>query len=177
MSCVGYAVPFLLCATICLCLPCIIALMGFVEEPIAGKGAAPAVISALPTYKYKLREGEPASASEAGEAGFLWAGTEKERAVAGEDAVRGKGWGQGRQVCVGCSLHLAGMVSAERVWDDGVQLCCICLGRYREGEMLRELPCHHHFHVSCVDTWLKINANCPLCKSEIEGEAASGGEI
>lgn len=59
----------------------------------------------------------------------------------------------------------------------GVQLCCICLGRYREGEMLRELPCHHHFHVSCVDTWLKINANCPLCKSEIEGGTAVGGEI
>ena len=62
-----------------------------------------------------------------------------------------------------------------RLW--GVQLCCICLGRYREGEMLRELPCQHHFHVSCVDTWLKINANCPLCKSEIEGATAVAGEI
>ena len=65
---------------------------------MAGKGAAPAVISALPTYKYKLGEG-----SEAGGPGLLWAGTEKERAVAGEDAVRGGEWGgrKGEGVVVG----------------------------------------------------------------------------
>ena len=69
---------------------------------MAGKGAAPAVISALPTYKYKLRDREAASASEAGEAGILWAGTEKERAVAGEDAVRGWGWGGDGAHGAGC---------------------------------------------------------------------------
>lgn len=80
---------------------------------MAGKGAAPAVISALPTYKYKLRDRESASASEAGEAGILWAGTEKERAVAGEDAVRGKGWGgddRGWVVLGGDGTHFRGEV-------------------------------------------------------------------
>ena len=28
-SCIGYAMPFILCATICCCLPCIISLLGF----------------------------------------------------------------------------------------------------------------------------------------------------
>ncbi|CAI5493211.1 unnamed protein product [Closterium sp. Naga37s-1] len=49
----------------------------------------------------------------------------------------------------------------------GDALCCICLGRYRDGVDLRELPCSHHFHQSCVDTWLKINSSCPLCKEDI----------
>ncbi|CAI5471855.1 unnamed protein product [Closterium sp. Yama58-4] len=61
----------------------------------------------------------------------------------------------------------------------GDALCCICLGRYRDGVDLRELPCSHHFHQSCVDTWLKINSSCPLCKEDIasrprlEADAAS----
>lgn len=38
-SCLGYAMPFILCATICLLLPCI-ALMGFVDEPMTGRGAS-----------------------------------------------------------------------------------------------------------------------------------------
>lgn len=45
--------------------------------------------------------------------------------------------------------------------------CCICLCAYEDGSELRELPCGHHFHCSCVDKWLYINATCPLCKYNI----------
>ncbi|KAF2549230.1 hypothetical protein F2Q70_00019808 [Brassica cretica] len=45
--------------------------------------------------------------------------------------------------------------------------CCICLCAYEDGGELRELPCGHHFHCSCVDKWLYINATCPLCKYDI----------
>lgn len=48
------------------------------------------------------------------------------------------------------------------------QVCCICLTKYEEDDELRELPCSHFFHTECVDKWLKINASCPLCKSEID---------
>jgi len=48
-----------------------------------------------------------------------------------------------------------------------VQVCCICLAKYADDDELRELPCFHVFHVDCVDKWLKINALCPLCKSEV----------
>ncbi|KAL1198154.1 E3 ubiquitin-protein ligase [Cardamine amara subsp. amara] len=45
--------------------------------------------------------------------------------------------------------------------------CCICLSEYEDGTELRKLPCGHHFHCSCVDKWLYINATCPLCKYNI----------
>ncbi|KAM6587976.1 E3 ubiquitin-protein ligase At1g12760 isoform X1 [Cannabis sativa] len=45
--------------------------------------------------------------------------------------------------------------------------CCICLSSYDDGVELRQLPCGHHFHCSCVDKWLFINATCPLCKYNI----------
>eukprot|EP00897_Mesotaenium_endlicherianum_P008313 jgi/Mesen1/750/ME000110S_11016 len=144
LSCVAYAMPFILCATICCCLPCIIAVVGLVDEPgMHGKGAPPEAIAALPTYRFKA--GPPPGGTSAAAAsirsssgggddggGSGGTGTQNERHVSGEDAV-----------------------------------CCICLGHYREGVELRELPCWHHFHVSCVDTWLKINGCCPLCKVQI----------
>ncbi|CAD5196967.1 unnamed protein product [Musa acuminata subsp. malaccensis] len=36
--------------------------------------------------------------------------------------------------------------------------CCICLSPYDDGVELRELPCGHHFHRTCIDKWLRINA-------------------
>ncbi|XP_065864776.1 E3 ubiquitin-protein ligase At1g63170 [Euphorbia lathyris] len=45
--------------------------------------------------------------------------------------------------------------------------CCICLSAYEDGSELRELPCHHHFHSTCIERWLYINATCPLCKFNI----------
>ncbi|CAN0878302.1 E3 ubiquitin-protein ligase At4g11680 [Linum grandiflorum] len=138
-SCIGYAMPFILCATICCCLPCIISLLGFREEFNQTRGASPECINSLPTYKFKskengssFRDNDHDDSSEMSDGGILAAGTEKERMISGEDAV-----------------------------------CCICLNEYEDDEELRELPCAHVFHVECVDKWLKINASCPLCKSEI----------
>ncbi|KAJ7551218.1 hypothetical protein O6H91_06G005200 [Diphasiastrum complanatum] len=142
-SCIGYAMPFILCATICCCLPCIIALLGFREEHPHGRGASPEIIASLPTFKFKakeskklkrLKEDEESDGEYFTEGGYVAAGTEKERAISADDA-----------------------------------LCCICLGNYTDGVDLRELPCTHHFHVACVDKWLNISALCPLCKHEIGG--------
>ncbi|KAI8917362.1 hypothetical protein BC831DRAFT_485356 [Entophlyctis helioformis] len=55
----------------------------------------------------------------------------------------------------------AGPKELELDAEDAV--CCICLGEYDEGESLRQLACNHHFHVDCIDEWLKLNAKCPLC--------------
>ncbi|KAF8005639.1 hypothetical protein BT93_K0043 [Corymbia citriodora subsp. variegata] len=43
--------------------------------------------------------------------------------------------------------------------------CSICLGEYKEGEVLRLLPeCGHFFHMKCVDPWLRLHATCPVCR-------------
>ncbi|PWA86354.1 zinc finger, C3HC4 type [Artemisia annua] len=54
--------------------------------------------------------------------------------------------------------------------------CCICLSAYDDGAELRELPCSHHFHCSCIDKWLYINATCPLCKYNIVKNQTHGCE-
>eukprot|EP00850_Spirogloea_muscicola_P016571 SM000135S27015 [mRNA] locus=s135:266587:269301:- [translate_table: standard] len=149
LSCISYAMPFIVCATICCCLPVIIMLLGFSDEPMNGKGASPEAISSLQKYKFRSHgahkdsfkeEGGESDTEGVGEGGLLAQGTLDERRVSAEDAV-----------------------------------CCICLGRYCDGVELKELPCEHHFHSSCVDTWLRINSSCPLCKLDISGNTVEGG--
>ncbi|XP_023644378.1 E3 ubiquitin-protein ligase At1g63170 [Capsella rubella] len=136
-SCIGYAMPFILCATICCCLPCLISVLGFRENFSQTRGATAEAINALPVYRFKSKSRNDLEFSEEGEGGFLLSGSQKKRLISGEDAS-----------------------------------CCICLTRYGDDEAVRELPCSHVFHVDCVDKWLKINATCPLCKSEV-GESSS----
>ncbi|XP_042454355.1 E3 ubiquitin-protein ligase At1g63170-like isoform X2 [Zingiber officinale] len=136
-SCVGYALPFILCVLICCCLPCIVSIMGFREDLHHGRGASSESIIQLSTYKFKSkkqrnRKDKEINLETEGSGGILAAGTDKERIISAEDAV-----------------------------------CCICLAKYIDNEELRELPCTHFFHKDCVDKWLKINALCPLCKTDI----------
>ncbi|XP_050371129.1 uncharacterized RING finger protein P4H10.07-like [Argentina anserina] len=51
---------------------------------------------------------------------------------------------------------------------DDVEQCYICLAEYEEGDKVRVLPCHHEYHMSCVDKWLKeIHGVCPLCRGDV----------
>uniref|UniRef100_A0A0A9DGL0 RING-type domain-containing protein n=1 Tax=Arundo donax TaxID=35708 RepID=A0A0A9DGL0_ARUDO len=86
-SCIGYAMPFILCALICCCLPCIISVMGFREDLNQNRGATSEAINALGTYKFKLKKPRNGEGNEGGGGGVLVAGTDKERIVSAEDAV------------------------------------------------------------------------------------------
>lgn len=44
--------------------------------------------------------------------------------------------------------------------------CSICISDYKESEILRTMPqCRHCFHRDCIDTWLKVNGSCPICRN------------
>ncbi len=59
-------------------------------------------------------------------------------------------------------------VVSYRAKSEGPQpTCCVCLEQFETGEPLRVLPCFHQFHVLCVDKWLGIRAECPVCKVNI----------
>lgn len=48
------------------------------------------------------------------------------------------------------------------------ETCAICLEDYKDGEILKVLPCRHEFHSSCVVSWLtKSGTFCPVCKHDL----------
>lgn len=91
ISCIGYAMPFIICSMICCCLPCIISILGVRDDLNRMRGASEETINALPTHKFKLKEKGSHSSrdSDSGvdEGGLVAAGTERERVISGEDAV------------------------------------------------------------------------------------------
>ncbi|XP_068640742.1 receptor homology region, transmembrane domain- and RING domain-containing protein 2-like [Aristolochia californica] len=49
------------------------------------------------------------------------------------------------------------------------ETCTICLEDFKNGDILRVLPCQHEFHTFCVDPWLtKWGTFCPLCKHDLQ---------
>ena len=46
-----------------------------------------------------------------------------------------------------------------------VTRCSICLETLHPRFL--ELACTHHFHSKCIETWLKNNTTCPLCRCSI----------
>ncbi|KIJ62527.1 hypothetical protein HYDPIDRAFT_114171 [Hydnomerulius pinastri MD-312] len=53
-------------------------------------------------------------------------------------------------------------------WCETQVECAICLCEFVKGDRVRELPCHHIFHLDEVDAWL-INRKklCPVCKADV----------
>ena len=51
--------------------------------------------------------------------------------------------------------------------------CIICFVEFTPEDSVTTLPCNekHIFHDSCIETWLRSNNSCPLCKAPITQEA------
>lgn len=43
--------------------------------------------------------------------------------------------------------------------------CAVCLCEFEEKEELKSLPCVHFYHKECIDRWLMVGHNCPMCKA------------
>ena len=42
--------------------------------------------------------------------------------------------------------------------------CSICLSSMKN-KKAKFVKCKHVFHIKCINTWLKHNATCPVCRS------------
>lgn len=46
--------------------------------------------------------------------------------------------------------------------------CPICIQEYAKKDVIRQLPCDHHFHKTCVDPWIvNYRKDCPMCRQDI----------
>ncbi len=43
--------------------------------------------------------------------------------------------------------------------------CSVCLGPH--ARTAAELACGHSFHRQCIERWIRISANCPICRATV----------
>ena len=48
--------------------------------------------------------------------------------------------------------------------------CSICLNKYKTSDIIKEFPCKHIFHKTCILKWLKKSDRCPICKYDISSD-------
>ncbi|KAJ1437086.1 Zinc finger, RING-type [Sesbania bispinosa] len=66
------------------------------------------------------------------------------------------------------SLPLFAFSSISRRSSSAGADCAVCLSKFEQRDLLRLLPlCCHAFHAECIDTWLRSNHTCPLCRSAV----------
>jgi len=58
-------------------------------------------------------------------------------------------------------------------WEEGGRehtqtQCMVCLSNFATGEEVRQLPCGHVFHATCIDEWLRRCTDCPICKANVD---------
>ncbi|XP_024018955.1 E3 ubiquitin-protein ligase At4g11680 [Morus notabilis] len=131
------AVACIVGIAVCCCLPCIIAILCAVTDQ---EGATKEEIDNLPMFKFC--------------------------AVSNSEKVSGEIQESFRGIMVECNIDSRHSSTKRPLFEEDAE-CCICLSAYDDGTELRELPCGHHFHCTCIDKWLHINATCPLCKFNI----------
>eukprot|EP00434_Breviolum_minutum_P005576 symbB.v1.2.004918.t1/scaffold263.1/size248082/19 len=51
---------------------------------------------------------------------------------------------------------------------NGQTTCMVCLNAFEANNEVRQLPCGHVFHVSCIDEWLRRCTDCPICKTNVD---------
>ncbi|XP_011498739.1 PREDICTED: E3 ubiquitin-protein ligase RNF115 [Ceratosolen solmsi marchali] len=45
--------------------------------------------------------------------------------------------------------------------------CSVCWEDFVLQEPVRELPCQHYYHESCIVPWLELHGTCPICRQSL----------
>ena len=51
--------------------------------------------------------------------------------------------------------------------DNDKKNCVICMEDFKKGDKSTNLPCLHMFHTNCIQSWLKKQNTCPICKFKL----------
>jgi hypothetical protein len=46
--------------------------------------------------------------------------------------------------------------------------CTICQETFQMNDRVKNLPCQHKFHATCIVPWLEMHNTCPTCRCEIK---------
>lgn len=57
------------------------------------------------------------------------------------------------------------------------KVCVICQCDFEKRDLVRMLPCAHHFHLKCIDKWLRGNRTCPICRQNASPDEDDNFEI
>ena len=45
--------------------------------------------------------------------------------------------------------------------------CSICIDNFESGQTVWILRCHHVYHETCLQPWLRLRSTCPMCRENI----------
>lgn len=61
-----------------------------------------------------------------------------------------------------------------KIEEGAVQLqCAVCLDECDVGAEVKEMPCNHKFHSSCIVSWLDLHSSCPVCRYQLDSKLVS----
>ena len=55
--------------------------------------------------------------------------------------------------------------------------CAICQEEYQEEETVKKMPCLHLFHPHCIDSWLRVNGTCPICRFGLQRSEGGDAQV
>ena len=174
--------PIILCVAVLLCFPCVFVLLRRFEKPQPGRGATQDMLKKLPVFTWDPETMIKKEEVSPDQAALSSSQARDENPVApknptsfwrrlfspsSEQEDLEKGYAKvSSDAAAATNAHDSVLLPLLISSEDAS--CTICLSEYEVGEEIRRLPCMHHFHRKCVDEWLLINKNCPLCVQPIE---------
>lgn len=58
--------------------------------------------------------------------------------------------------------------------SENLDVCVICIEKYKDGDKILSLNCNHSYHKECISSWIKkqiennIKPKCPTCRTPID---------
>ncbi|CAL0308110.1 unnamed protein product [Lupinus luteus] len=67
------------------------------------------------------------------------------------------------------------MASVEIGESKDLAECVVCLEEFEVGGVAKVMHYKHKFHSNCIEKWLGVHGNCPVCRYEMPVEEEDGG--